>query len=57
MTKKDYQAFAKMFSDVGPEYGSNAWEELVERAADIFARDNSRFDRDRFRAACGVTSR
>lgn len=55
MTKRDYVAFAEMFKslEAGP-YTCPDVLSVVYKTADIFARDNSRFDRARFLLACGV---
>ena len=61
MTKKDFQAFAdaikelRKFSAVYDKDGDAAVKvkEVEEMCADIFARDNGRFDRERFYLACG----
>lgn len=65
MTRKDYVVFAKMLSVRRPakfvETASDGWSpefrqwtEHVQNTADVFARDNARFSRSRFYAACGV---
>lgn len=59
MTRKDYQAIAKIFDaeisvrkDTTP--GALAIKSVVYGLADIFARDNPRFDREKFYTACGI---
>lgn len=67
MSKKDYVAIAAQFMkeknhlkehfekdssyEMGATYGI---EVMARRLSDVMARDNPRFDRDRFLAACGV---
>ena len=61
MSRKTYIAVAEAIRDTRPATHDpapgqwsgrqNACEELAERMADIFAADNPRFDRTRFRAA------
>ena len=53
MTKKDYIAFARLFIEANV-YTCPETLELCKRTADLFARDNSRFDRNRYLDACGV---
>jgi len=55
MTKKDYVKFAEMIrvdrnTFARSELGSLAF--IQEQIADIFAHDNSKFDRQRFYDAC-----
>jgi len=63
MTKKDYIAVAAQFSQERTEadrivdmhdraVAITIIHNLQERIADVFAADNSRFDRTRFYAAC-----
>lgn len=69
MTKKDYEAIARVFSDMRASYFDGSRPHLseserqcgayaVKRSAvsmcDVFAADNPRFDRSRFLKACGV---
>ena len=61
MTRKDYVRFAAMLKCVRFEGGTNTKDiytlNLVcNRITDIFASDNSRFDRAKFLKACGVES-
>lgn len=65
MTKKNYEAIAQTISDEfeatmsksspdfirGAAYGV---EETAKSLADYFKRDNPRFDREKFLAACGL---
>ena len=66
MTKKDYIKFAAMLNGQKPvkmdtettgEFYSRVamWNHVVHETADIFAEENSRFDRQRFLVACGYT--
>ena len=62
MTRKDYSAFAEMFATCQPPRTLNngpinriadaTWQHAARACADIFARDNPRFDRKRFMKAC-----
>ena len=61
MTRKDYQALARAFHAVrntydGSEGGDDGAQEAIRRCelqlADVLARDNSRFDTERFLTAC-----
>lgn len=49
MTRKDYEAFAKMFRESGTQTTA---EILIEKVCDIFKKDNPRFDPVKFRKAC-----
>lgn len=57
MTKKDYVAIADAFvqaaADKTRRPESRDWV-IARYIADALARDNARFDRGRFLAACGV---
>lgn len=63
MTRKDYIAFAIIFASRKPEEPHDKNDALLEAkrahyvsaVADIFERDNSRFDRARFYDACRVS--
>ena len=70
MTRKDYQALARAFHAVRETYGerdgiaewyANAQLEVVRRCelqiADVLARDNPRFDTERFLTACATGSK
>lgn len=66
MTRKDYEAIAAEIRKVithsvfGYPKNSEAFgaqREIVSAVADAMARDNARFNRDRFLAACGFESR
>lgn len=53
MTKKDYVAIAAVLA--GYVYTDpRDYQSLVFRMADMLARDNPRFNRDRFLAACAA---
>lgn len=52
MTKKDYEAVASTLATVDGEAMTVA--SIACGLADVFARDNVRFDRDRFLTACGI---
>lgn len=55
MTKKDYEAFAAMYQRLpNGVYTCPDILIVVQATADIFARDNERFSRERFLKACGV---
>lgn len=61
MTKKDFITFAKAIKDLrrfDSTYDKDGdavvkVKHVEEMCADIFSRDNGRFDRDRFFKACG----
>ena len=66
MTRKDYRALARAFHAVrntydGSEGGDDGAQEAIRRCelqiADVLARDNSRFDPDRFLTACAMGSK
>ena len=61
MTKKDYIAFAKIVSDWRTHYSKNGithfepgevLERITVQMAEIFEKDNSRFNREKFFTAC-----
>lgn len=62
MTKKDYISIARVLADNRRDhatYDSQSMAivrctDVANDIADMLARDNSRFDRERFLAACGV---
>lgn len=65
MTKKHFEAIAQTLRDefeatlpsADPEFirgAAYALEETAKSLADYFARENPRFDRDRFLTACGL---
>ena len=61
MTRKDYEKFAEMFrtftieghTNIGP-YACPETMKLCKQTADIFFRNNVRFDPVRYLKACGV---
>lgn len=54
-TRKYYEAIAEVVKgEANPAYGSCVTRTLVDRFADLFEKDDPRFDRDRFLAACGL---
>ena len=60
MTKKDYEAFAKVLK-ARMQYTrtvsyDSAIADIIEDITDIFQSDNPRFDRARFLKACGLDS-
>ena len=57
MTRKDYVAIAAAIKDAGERFNMDgAGNYLAHQLAALLARDNPRFDRARFLAACGVQS-
>ena len=67
MTRKDYVAIAAVLRkrvDRLPDQGTTLEQrvrlaevlEIAYRIADVFQRDNPRFDEDRFLKACGLQS-
>lgn len=57
MTRKDYQKFAEMLKKQMEEVPySHAYimQGTIKEIADIFQRDNPRFNRQRFYEACGL---
>lgn len=55
MTKKHFEAIAAILSEVHEDYRfDGAVDAVANRLSDYFKSENSRFDRDRFLAACGV---
>ena len=53
MTKKDYISFARMIFDLKIIHCDNIPANLlIGGICDVFASDNARFDRDRFKIAC-----
>lgn len=53
MSRKDYRAIAASFARV-PAESKVLVREIAETLAHQLARDNPRFDRARFMAACGL---
>ena len=59
MTKKDYILLADAFKGYFPLHryeGGLAKTALARRVADALEKDNPRFNREKFLAACGVES-
>jgi hypothetical protein len=59
MSRKDYREFAEIISaEISVRRDTPAAVEAVKSIAysmaDVFKRDNSRFDRERFYTACGI---
>lgn len=66
MTKKNYETFARMLAGelalakrkgtlkLGVVDAQMRIENVIRATADIFAKDNERFDRERFYTACGM---
>lgn len=60
-SKKLYKEFAELLKHykkiealpIGPEY-TDLIPSLIEEIADIFAKDNPRFNKDTFLKACGI---
>jgi hypothetical protein len=64
MTRKDYVLIAAALArpidafdtPLETHAASCAWAQACDNVADALAKDNSRFDRERFLTACGVQS-
>ncbi len=55
MSKKHFVQFAEYIAALPPkQYGEGEKMDMAEMVAVIAEKDNSRFDRARFFAACGV---
>lgn len=59
MSRKDYELIASAFKTARPDMSRNddsrtQWARGLHVLADGLARDNPRFDRSRFYAACGA---
>ena len=55
MTRKNYVRAAEILSGLNANgFEVSGYEELCNAFADMFAADNSRFDRERFLTACGL---
>jgi hypothetical protein len=52
MTRKDYIATAEIIHSYNLQLPEILLENLVNDFAEMFARDNDRFDANRFRVAC-----
>lgn len=62
MSKRDYELVARVLrarrpvaTTPLPEFHNLVWGTIVERFADEFAADNTRFNRTLFLEACGYT--
>ncbi len=56
MTRKDYVLIAEALRESRPQMGGiEGWNCAAIGVADALARDNPRFDRERFLKAAGVT--
>jgi uncharacterized membrane protein (DUF106 family) len=57
MSRRHYREaadnFAREYAEATSNQQKNLIKRLANRQADMFARDNSRFDRQRFLDACG----
>jgi len=56
-TKQHYEQVAQVIKNTRDKYAGLApiiQDELAIKLADVFEKDNPRFDRDRFYLACGV---
>lgn len=61
MSRKDYESLAAVINGERACAGGNkdrlrTASNIARSMADVFKRDNSRFDRERFYAACGLDS-
>lgn len=56
MTKKHFEAIAQLFRETYTEgeVEKETVRNLAERMAAMFARENPRFDRNKFLTACGL---
>ena len=55
MTRKDYIQTASILNEqLGSLEDGEILKDAAEAFADMFARDNARFDRERFLKACGL---
>lgn len=54
MTRKDYEATAAILADRSLHLGEMKRAALASRFADLYAKDNARFDRDKFLRAANV---
>jgi hypothetical protein len=55
-SKRHYEKIALVMQDLHDKgsavHGSTKWQDTVAELADMFARDNGQFKRDRFERAC-----
>ena len=59
MTRKDYVLIAQTIADLMSDFNNGGDDSVslslvAQELADTLAKDNPRFDRDRFLVACGV---
>lgn len=58
LSKKHYVAIASelktAYEDIGDDGAATTMVALIRRLSDVFAKDNTAFDRARFLKACGV---
>lgn len=52
LSRKDYEAIARIIKDLTTEEGDIAQGYLIEELSDYFGKDNPDFDRDKFYKAC-----
>jgi hypothetical protein len=52
MTRKDYVATAEILSNYSMYFDKIMFQDIVNDFADMFERDNERFDAERFSVAC-----
>jgi hypothetical protein len=52
MTRKDYVATAEILNSYASEMKLEVFEDVVNDFVDMFAKDNERFDSDRFWEEC-----
>lgn len=52
MTRKDYVLTAEILNSYGSEIRTEVFEDLVNDFCEMFAKDNERFDSDRFWEEC-----
>ena len=52
MTRKDYVATAEILNSYASEMNLEVFEDVVNDFVDMFAKDNERFDSDRFWEEC-----
>ena len=53
MTRQHFKAIAAAMAAVKPTCNTAQWDKHVLALADMCARENPRFDRDKFLVACG----
>lgn len=54
MTRKDYVETAGILSSVREEIPESTFLDVVDMFANYFAKDNERFNREKFESACGL---